>query len=325
MGREPPIPPAQTFVLPGPAGLVFVRFFVIPGRTPCRRGELGHYLRPMRVTDWGECIPFPSKERNVVPDTGANPLFYAGLPGFPLPPPAVRAEIERRERAWREDPRLRVANYEWIPRLDGWGWANPVPVDKMNKAARMHPTDRRVPCCFVRDDYNTDDQFKDREWHNLGPRGATDPAPYLPNLEACEEGEHYVRAPWRGDPSYFEVGRAVLEEAVEAGERLDFAFAQKMQGLLGLPQDAVWACLDPSFNPADRKDALHQFVNGYTLGFYGSVSFDAEDDAREVAVGALQEHRAFCQARFYFSMGWASFLGGSCCLLLGFGGHVVCF
>lgn len=82
---------------------------------------------------------------------------------------------------------------------------------------------------------------------------------------------------------------------MEEGEALDFEFAKRMQGLLGVAQESVWACLDPSFNPADRPGALERFSAGYTATFYKTVAWQDQQDPRAVATEALQQHKAFCE------------------------------
>ena len=68
------------------------------------------------------------------------------------------------------------------------------------------------------------------------------------------------------------------------------------QGLLGSNLETVWACLDPDFNPADRKDMLDRFVGAYTQGFLDSVHWRDSQDPRAVVTEELQQHKAFCQA-----------------------------
>lgn len=132
--------------------------------------------------------------------------------------------------------------------------------------------------------------------HHSGPYGFNDPS-LPPNMDVCKEGVHFMACPSPlEDPRYYEVGSEYLKETVERGEALDFAFARRMQGLLGTGQDAVWACLDPDFNPADRPGVMERFSGAYTAGFYKAVSWEDSHDPRAVATEALQQHKAFCQA-----------------------------
>ena len=66
-------------------------------------------------------------------------------------------------------------------------------------------------------------------------------------------------------PRYYEVGREYLLRSVEHWEALDFAFARRMQGLMGVGQEAVWACLDQDFNPALHVGQVHLVVHGWLL------------------------------------------------------------
>ena len=76
---------------------------------------------------------------------------------------------------------------------------------------------------------------------------------------------------------------------------MDLGFARRIMGLLGVSQDAVWACLDPDFNPADRQEILDRFTSNYTQDFYKSVNWADVPDARAVGIQAIQQHKAVCQ------------------------------
>jgi hypothetical protein len=128
-----------------------------------------------------------------------------------------------------------------------------------------------------------------------GPKDRRDPT-CPPNVDWCKEGVHFIAcASPLEPPKYYEVGHDYLKNAVERGEALDFAFAKRMQGLLAVGQDVVWACLDPDFNPADRPAMLERFSASYTAGFYRSVTWEDQQDPRAVATEALQQHKSFCQ------------------------------
>jgi hypothetical protein len=129
-----------------------------------------------------------------------------------------------------------------------------------------------------------------------GPADDKDASP-PPDPNYCLEGRDFVRQSWGfgGPPLYYEIGRDLLEESLEAGERLDFEFAKRMQGLLGGPLAAVWDCLDPSFNPADRGNLLAQFLGSYGRDFHSQMRFEEGIEARAVVTEAMQQHQAFCQ------------------------------
>jgi len=99
----------------------------------------------------------------------------------------------------------------------------------------------------------------DSVFHHPGPHNDKDPS-NIPDLMLMEENRDYVVAPPPWDPPhYYEIGAETLKKCVERGELLDLAFARRIMGLLGVSQDAVWACLDPDFNPADRQEILARF------------------------------------------------------------------
>lgn len=102
--------------------------------------------------------------------------------------------------------------------------------------------------CADRQVYRAGDSYKQLSF--LGPDGDKDPY-FPPDPTYAMNGRDYVRC--TGDQAYSEIGRETLMEAVAEGERLDLAFARRMAGLLGVNMDAVWDCLDPGFNPADRQ------------------------------------------------------------------------
>ena len=142
----------------------------------------------------------------------------------------------------------------------------------------------------------TYDENRDRvELWSPGLKGQRDPY-FPPNVDWCKKDVHFIAcASPLEPPKYYEVGHDYLKNAVERGEALDFTFAKRMQGLLAVGQDVVWACLDPNFNPADRPSMLERFTASYTAGFYRSVTWEDQQDPRGVATEALQQHKAFCQ------------------------------
>lgn len=84
-----------------------------------------------------------------------------------------------------------------------------------------------------------------------------DHAPFHP--EYCVLNEDYVVPPSNDNPNsarYYEINKRLLRERCREAERLDFDFAQKMQGLLAVPQTVVWTCLDTDFDPLDRSPLL---------------------------------------------------------------------
>jgi hypothetical protein len=269
-------------------------FFVIKGSAEPRPGLFGHYLRPYTIDDDDECVPYP-------PPDGYEPGYVktwhqrflpVGIPGLP----------------WPSEDLVEYVNDAWTKHVENW--IQPThPGDDLRRIAGWSArqlgffTDASMRC--VRD-HATSPFMIERETfrsnrrdhvlvHHTGPPGNPDPC-LPPNIDYCVKDKDYVmcKSPIE-DPDYFELGSDFLKRVVERGEALDFAFAQRMQGLLGVGQEAVWACLDPDFNPADRAGALDQFSAGLTSGFYKSVAWEDQHDARAVATEALQQHKAFCQ------------------------------
>lgn len=99
-------------------------------------------------------------------------------------------------------------------------------------------------------------------------------------------GIDYV-TPDEGD-KYMEIGQYRLMQLCEEAERNDFTMAQTIQGLLGVSQNMVWACLDPDYNPLDRiplyKEILtHRISHKLTMPTKRNIEL------------ALLEHKRFCK------------------------------
>ena len=275
------------------------RFFVMDNAHEPRPGRYGHYLKPYTVDDEQECVPFPAP-----PEYDANEqkktdkrVIQAGWPGQPWPDKSI---VEYVQRKWEEYKRIWIALDE-RPRLEemakraGWGMSFiKYYISAMVEIGRANAP---VPFMISRKVY-MDSQY-DKELFHPGHGKMRDPG-LPPNSDWCVEGIHFVgcNSPLEDhSPSYYEIGPEFLKQCVERGEKLDFEFARRMQGLLGVGQDAVWACLDPDFNPADREGALERFTGSYSAGFYKSVTWEDQQDPRGVAIEALQQHKAFCQVR----------------------------
>lgn len=147
--------------------------------------------------------------------------------------------------------------------------------------------------------YKHDTPFATPERIRRGAPGLVmgDPKP-RPWDRACKENEHYVCASQgREDPpAYYEIGRETLRQALEQGEALDLAFAQRMEGLANVAKLAVWDCLDPDYDPGDRKPVMDQFMHKYLDRFYTRLEPGNAPAAGDVAEEALHKHKAFCKA-----------------------------
>lgn len=126
---------------------------------------------------------------------------------------------------------------------------------------------------------------------------AGDPKPKPYNM-VCRENEHYVCASSDSTdpPAYYEIGRDTLRQALEQGEALDLAFARRMEGLANVSRLAVWDCLDPDYDPGDRRAVMEQFMHKYLDRFYTRLEPGNAPAVADVAEEALHKHKAFCKA-----------------------------
>jgi hypothetical protein len=279
-----PHPPAQHFTLDDK------RFFVVRGDDRPRPGIFGHYLKPFTVDDDDECVPFPPPEDyDATQDkTWVGNFIQSGWPGLPWPDKAlVKAVL----------PLWNRGEANWIP--------NSITNQVAGLSRGLLPAYREAmqagrkdtPFEIERNKFHVNRTGAGRAtYFHIATQHGKDPS-LPPNMDACEAGVHFTKCsdPLAPHPAYYEVGSEYLKRKVEEGEALDFAFAQRMQGLLGVAQDHVWACLDPSFNPADRPAAMERFTASYTASFYKGVSWQDQQDPRAVATEALQQHKAFCE------------------------------
>lgn len=116
----------------------------------------------------------------------------------------------------------------------------------------------------------------------------------LPNLHYCKEGRDFIRA----DPAKFwEIGITTLKGYLEKAESMDFAFAKRMEGFGNVAASVVWDCLDPDYDPSDRKAVMDQFMAKYLSRFYARADAGSnEPDAQSLSEEALHKHKTFCQA-----------------------------
>ena len=115
-----------------------------------------------------------------------------------------------------------------------------------------------------------------------------------PNLHYCKEGRDFIRA----DPTKFwEIGISTLKRCLEKAEAMDFAFAKRMEGFGNVAPSVVWDCLDPDYDPSDRKAVMDQFMAKYLNRFYTRADAGSnEPDAQSLSEEALHKHKTFCQA-----------------------------
>ena len=130
-----------------------------------------------------------------------------------------------------------------------------------------------------------------------GPPGSReDDSRPLPSTAYCEEGEQYVCPDTAHKSPYYEVGLENLKGLLEEAEGCDLAFAQRMQGLGNVGRTIVWDCLDPDYDPTDRKPVMQQFMAKYLERFYTRMQPGNVPDVQELSEEALHKHKTFCKA-----------------------------
>ena len=290
--REPvflgPYPPTMTFTV----GEQYHRFYVIPGFHNARNGIMGHYLKPYLIDEYAECIPFPKPKALGEAAYEKHPDYYlpAGTPGLPWPNRNVCGTVKQAE----DDGSPVIPTAGMLAALD---WEHKARfIDMFVFEANKHKNTRALYAFELpRGLFNYRDPAQRLIFHHPGPLGDKDPS-LPPDHMLMKDQVDFVMAPppWER-PDYYEIGVETLRRCVERAELMDLGFARRIMGLLGVSQDAVWACLDPDFNPADRQEVLDRFTSNYTQDFYKSVSWAEAPDARGVGIQAIQQHKAMCQ------------------------------
>ena len=115
-----------------------------------------------------------------------------------------------------------------------------------------------------------------------------------PNMIYCQYPVDFVSAD--PDGTYWEVGLKKLKDSLEKAEEMDLAFARRMEGLGSVAQAAVWGCLDPDYDPMDRKALMEQFMGKYLDRFWTKIDPGNSPDVQKVSEEALHKHRAWCKA-----------------------------
>jgi hypothetical protein len=116
----------------------------------------------------------------------------------------------------------------------------------------------------------------------------------MPNMRYCQHSVDFVSAD--DDCSYWEVGLKKLTGSLEKAEEMDLAFARRMEGLGNVAQAAVWGCLDPDYDPMDRKALMEQFMGKYLDRFWAKTDTGNSPDIQKVSEEALHKHRTWCKA-----------------------------
>lgn len=116
----------------------------------------------------------------------------------------------------------------------------------------------------------------------------------LPNTGFCKYGVDFVSA--TEDCAYWEVGLSKLKESLEEAEGMDLAFAHRMEGLGNVALAAVWSCLDPDYDPTDRKALMEQFMGKYLDRFWARTDPGNSPAIQAVSEEALHKHKTWCKA-----------------------------
>lgn len=286
----------QPLPMPSPPDLEFtvhpydtpMRIFVVPGEHKLRVGKFGHYLRPYVRTELNQCNPIDQEvdgQRTILP----------GSPGYPWPPVSILRKISD-----AEDKNAALLD------IDEWSNNKIISGIDMNENLKKYESDERVEVLLA----ISDPTIFATNWKQTKNNDDSEADPnFPPDCNFAVEGVHFVRAGRPPDdpspvpplyaltedtaPPFFEVGKDTLSASLRRAEELDFAFAGRIQGLLGAAQDHVWSCQDPDFVPSDRALAMHQFLDAYTKPFLAGAANDV--DVRAVVTEQLQQHRAFSQ------------------------------
>jgi hypothetical protein len=118
----------------------------------------------------------------------------------------------------------------------------------------------------------------------------------LPSKTFCIEGVHYICPDTLHRSPYYEIGLDILRGLLEQAEAADLAFAQRMQGLGNVTRSIVWDCLDPDYDPTDRKPVMQQFMTKYLERFYTRMQPGNIPDVSDLSDEALHKHKSFCKA-----------------------------
>ena len=110
----------------------------------------------------------------------------------------------------------------------------------------------------------------------------------LPDLAYCKEGVHY----WLPAVHPFtRVGVRDLARKLHEAHTKDFAFAERMQGLLNVRQNVVWDCLDPDYVEQDRAAQMSQYNSQFMQSAFEGADAVNADGAAGVSAKTIYMHR----------------------------------
>ena len=109
-----------------------------------------------------------------------------------------------------------------------------------------------------------------------------------PDPRYCVEGVHY----WvRATNHFTRVGGKGLAKRMHDAHTKDFAFAERMQGLLNVRQNVVWDCLDPDYAEQDRASQMSQYSNQFMQSAFEGADAVNADGAAGVSAKTIYMHR----------------------------------
>lgn len=135
----------------------------------------------------------------------------------------------------------------------------------------------------------------DRQPLQRGQPGTARDGQLIPDERYCMPLTDYI-TPTISNYDYKEVGKLILQQALETAEALDLAFARRMEGLGNVAAQACWDCLDPDYDPSDRQAVMDQFMAKYLARFYNGIDPELGPATSLVSDEVLHKHKAFCQA-----------------------------
>ena len=114
----------------------------------------------------------------------------------------------------------------------------------------------------------------------------------VPDKDLCRE-EHFI-FPFT-DETFYGVGWKRLSSIVRSAESSDFDFAQRIQGLQGATQDAVWSFVDQAQLQRDRSTMLDKFFNGFLQKFLQNHPPSESNKPEHVVAEAVRMYEKMCE------------------------------
>ena len=276
-----------------------ILFVVVHGEHEPHDSQLGHYIAPYHETMDNLCVPYPLPQKPKEPLDPSHNLILAGVPGW------MSGKEYDKQRDFYLYDELFDDNVNLLHSMQNNSGTQAF-LEKIGNKKRLDSRSRHLPAwetprCGL---YMaiTAEQFKTLSTKPDLISVDTDCRKiYPPDPAYCTIFKHYIR-PFntreddRDPPEYFDVGRDYLEDKVAQGERLDFEFATKIQGLAGIPLDAVWTCLNPDFVPTDRTLLLDQYIKEYSHNFLKLAKWQEGREPHEVSLELIKHHKEFCTA-----------------------------